>query len=141
MSTRQRFVVYGVTAAVLVLLVVVALAAWRSAAADREAQRKAEQLVSALSVAGARMRDPADVARVLGNDGGPVCAAPNEALVKAAALAGSANGSGGPGARPGVADGRLLNGELLVISIYCPAELPGFQRFVAGLEAGDLGGG
>jgi hypothetical protein len=140
-TRRNRFVLYGAAIAVLVVLVVIGVAVRRSSTADRDAERKAEQLVAALSAAGARTPAPAEVARVLGNDGGAVCTAPNEALVKAAALAELANGAGGPGTRPVIADGRLLNGELLVISIYCPDKLPEFQQFVDGLETTDTAGG
>ncbi len=138
---RQRFVLYGSAAAVVVVLLIIALLSWRSSRTDKEAERKAAQLTAALSAAGARTPPTDQVVRLLGNDGGSVCAAPNEALVKAAALAGLANGAGGPGTRPVIADGRLLNGELLVISIYCPDKLPEFQQFVDGLSTTNGEGG
>lgn len=140
-TRRERFVLYGVVTAVLAVMLVVGLLVWHSSMTDRAAEHKADQLVSALSAAGARTPAREDVVRLLGNDGGGVCAAPNDALVKAAALAGLANGAGGPGTRPLIADGRLLQGELLVISIYCPDKLPEFQRFVDGLKASATAGG
>ncbi|MEV4314015.1 hypothetical protein [Actinocrispum sp. NPDC049592] len=138
---RQRFVLYGSAAAVVVVLLIIALLSWRSSKADKEAERKAAQLTAALSAAGAQTPPADQVVRLLGTDGGSVCAAPNEALVRAAALAGLSNGAGGPGTRPVIADGRLLNGELLVISIYCPDKLPEFQQFVDGLATTDGEGG
>jgi hypothetical protein len=134
-STRRgRFFLYGLIAALGVILVIIAMATWRTAKSDQQAQAKADQLIAALNVVGARTPSHEQVIRVLADDGGAVCAGPNEALRKAAFLAGLSNGAGGPGSRPVIADTRFVRAETLVISIYCPGELPEFQQFVAGLE-------
>jgi len=138
---RQRFVLYGVATATVVVLVVIGVLVWRTSATDGEAQRKANQLVAALDTAGARTPSTDQVVRLLGDDGGTICAAPNESLTKAAVLGRLANGAGGPGTRPVVADSRLVHGEVLVISIYCPDQLAGFQQFVSGLRTTTAGAG
>ncbi|GAB3889743.1 hypothetical protein GCM10029964_060020 [Kibdelosporangium lantanae] len=141
-STRkQRFVLYGAAIAVVVVLAVVGLLGWRASATGKEARRKADQLVAALDTAGARTPSADEIVRLLGDDGGAVCAAPNDALTKATMLGQLANGSGGPGTRAVVADSRLVYGEVLVISIYCPDQLAGFQQFVSGLKTGTGAGG
>jgi hypothetical protein len=138
---RQRFLLYGGVTVVVVVLLVVGLIVWRSSVSDREARQKADQLVSALDTTGARAPSVDQVVRLLGDDGGAVCAAPDEALTKATMLGELANGAGGPGTRPVVADSKVVYGEVLVISIYCPDKLAGFQQFVGGLQTSPVAGG
>ena len=78
------------------------------------------------------------VVRVLGDDGGAICQDPNGALSRAAVLGRLMNGAAGPGMRPVIADNRAVKGELLVIQIYCPDELPSFQEFVNDLNLDNL---
>lgn len=140
-TRRRRFMVYGIVAAALVILLVVALFAGHSARSTRTAQTKADQLTAALRAVGARAPSHDQIVRVLGDDGGAICADPNGALNKATLLAGLANGAGGPGTRPVVADSRLVKGETLVISVYCPDKLAGFQQFVTGIRTGNVASG
>jgi hypothetical protein len=66
------------------------------------------------------------VVRVLGDDGGAICDDPNSALKKAILYGQLTNGAAGPGIWPVIADNRVVQGELAVIKIYCPQELPEF---------------
>ncbi|MGH3506969.1 MAG: hypothetical protein ACRDO2_07170, partial [Nocardioidaceae bacterium] len=81
------------------------------------------------------------IVRVLGDDGGAVCQNPNDSLSRSILLAQLANGAAGPGARPVIADSRVLQGQLLIIQIYCPDELEEFQQFVDELKTDDVAGG
>lgn len=139
-TRRVRFIIYGVVAAVVLIVLVVGLFAWRQAKSNQNAEAKADQLIAALDVAGARTPAREEIVRVLGDDGGLVCANPNEFLSRAAMLGQLANGAGGPGSRPVIADSRAAKGELLVISIYCPEQLPAFQDFVNSLRTEDVSG-
>ena len=90
-------------------------------------------------------REPAlptcdQVARVLGDDGGATCENPNEALSRAVLLSQLTNGATGPGARPVIADSRVVQGQLLIIEIYCPDELDDFKDFVGDLKTDDVAG-
>ncbi len=76
--------------------------------------------------------------RVLGDDGGATCTDPNESLTKAILLSQLANGAAGPGARPVIADSRVVQGQLLIIQVYCPDELEDFQKFVDDLKTDDV---
>ena len=76
--------------------------------------------------------------RVLGDDGGATCADPNDALSRAVLFTQLANGAAGPGARPVIADSRVVQGQLLIIQIYCPDELEDFQEFVDDLKTDDV---
>ncbi len=74
------------------------------------------------------------IARVLGDDGGIVCANPNGALTRGLVLNELTNGAAGPGRRPIIVEDRVLKSQLLIIGVYCPDELPNYEKFVDGLE-------
>lgn len=136
---RQRMILYGVIAALIAVLMVIGVAGWRTEKATRAAEEKADRLVAALEELGAtRVPNRDQIVRVLGGDGGPVCADPTNALRRAAALAQLSNGAGGPGTRPVIADGKVVKGELAIIAIYCPDKLSEFQDFVDDLRTTDL---
>ena len=138
---RERSTVYIVVAVVIGALMVIGLFTYSSAKSTRESEEKADQLIAALEDAGARAPDRDQVVRVLGDDGGAVCENPNESLSRSILLAQLANGAAGPGSRPVIADSRVLQGQLLIIEIYCPDELDEFQEFVDDLETDDVAGG
>ena len=141
MSPRgERIVLYGVAAALLVVLAVVATVAWRGAREDREAEAKADQLLAALEEVGARTPNRDQVVQLLGTDGGTVCADPTAALTRAAYMAQLTNGAGGPGTRPVIADSDLVQGGFAIIAIYCPDQLSEFEEFADDLRTADLTG-
>jgi hypothetical protein len=74
------------------------------------------------------------VVRVLGDDGGALCDDPAGGLRKGILLSQIVNGAAGPGLRPVVADRRIVQGQLLVLKIYCPDKLPTFQELVNDLK-------
>jgi Tfp pilus assembly protein FimT len=128
---------------VLVLLGVITLGgvlAFEEGIDNAQAQNKANELVDALEASGARTPDPDQVARVLGDDGGATCEDPNEALSRAVLLSQLTNGATGPGTRPVIADSRVVQGQLLILEIYCPDELDDFKAFVDDLKTDDVAG-
>ena len=139
-SPRERSWIF---IAVLVLLGVITLAgvlAFSRGVNDAQAQNKANELINALTEVGARTPDVDQVARVLGDDGGATCENPNEALSRAVLLSQLTNGATGPGQRPVIADSRVVQGQLLIIQIYCPDELDDFKDFVGDLKTDDVAG-
>lgn len=140
-SKRERSTLYIAVTIGIAVLMVTGLIFYRSAEATREAEQKADELVAALEEAGATAPSTEQIVRVLGQDGGAVCQNPNDALSRSILLAQLANGAAGPGARPVIADSRVLQGQLLIIEIYCPDELEEFREFVDGLETDDVAGG
>jgi len=136
--TRERSVIYIVTVAVLVVVAAIALFSFLAARQDVRAEDQAEELIQALEAEGVDVRlTPEQVASVLGDDGGAVCANPNGALSRAVLLDRLTNGAGGPGLRATIVEQRLLTGQLLIIETYCPDELGEFQEFVDGLYTVD----
>ena len=140
-STRRgRSVIYIVSVLLLVVLAGIGLITFRGARETQRAGEKADQLIAEIESAGSTAPSRDQIMRVLGDDGGAVCANPNEALSRATFLAQLTNGASGPGARPVIADSRVVQGQLLIIEVYCPDELAEFQEFVDGLETTDVNG-
>jgi len=140
-TRRERTWIYYTSMIILGLMVLAALITFRGARETREAQDKADQLIAALEEAGARTPSRDQIVRVLGDDGGATCANPNDALSRAILLSQLTNGATGPGARPVIADSRVVQGQLLIIEIYCPDELEEFQQFADDLETDDVASG
>ena len=138
---RERTIIYVVTVIVLVVLAVIAVVMFFSARQAAEATDKAEQFIASLEENGIDIAlTPEQVARVLGDDGGGVCADPNSALSRSILFERLTNGAAGPGQRPIIAESRLLQGQLLIIETYCPDELEEFQQFVDELQLVDGNG-
>lgn len=137
---REHVILYGVVAVLLVVVMVAGVAAWRRGEQTREAEQKADRLVAALEELSARTPDREQIVRVLGTDGGPVCADPTGALNRAVRLAEMSNGAGGPGTRPVIADSKVVQGELAIIAVYCPDRLSDFEEFVDDLRTAELTG-
>jgi Tfp pilus assembly protein FimT len=133
-GTRTLYIVTGVVVAVIMMI---ALLTYRSGKTSQEAEQKANQLIAAVTATGAKAPSQAAVVRVLGNDGGAVCNDPNGSLRKGIFLGQLMNGAAGPGMRPIIADNRVVKGQLLVLKVYCPDELPSFQQFVDNLNLSD----
>lgn len=131
---EKRTWIYWVSLGLLIVLVVVALLTFSAARSTAKAKEKADELIAALQVEGARTPSQDQVVRVLGEDGGAICEDPGEALRRATLHGMLTNGAAGPGQRPVIADERTVRFQLLVVSIYCPDELDDFQDAVDDLE-------
>ena len=139
-SPRERSWIYVTACVVLVLMALWAIIAFGSARESQRAQDRADELIGALEDAGARTPDRNQIVRVLGDDGGATCDDPNSALRRATLNSLLTNGATGPGVRPVIADSRAVQGQLLIIEVYCPDELADFQQFVDDLETADVAG-
>ena len=138
--TRERSIIYIITVAVLVVLGAIAVFTFLAAREEARGVDKAEELITSLEDAGVDVTLTAQqIAGVLGDDGGVVCADPNSALSRAALLDRLSNGAGGPGQRPILAEDRLVEAGVLIIQTYCPDELEEYQEFIDGLELTDTG--
>ena len=140
-STDENRTVYIIAGVVVVALMIIALLTFRSGKESEQAEQKADQLITALTAAGARAPSQEQVVRLLGDDGGAVCDDPNGSLRKGVLLGQLMNGAAGPGMRPVIADNRVVRGQLLVLQVYCPDELPRFQEFVDRLNLSDTATG
>ena len=140
-STDENRTVYIVAGVVVVALMIIALLTFRSGKESEQAEQKADQLIAALTAVGARTPSQEQVVRLLGDDGGAVCDDPNGSLRKGILLGQLMNGAAGPGMRPVIADNRVVRGQLLVLQVYCPDELPRFQEFVDRLNLSDTATG
>jgi len=137
-SPSERKMLYLVVGAITLALVILGLFLFNSAKETRDAELKADQFIAALEAVGAPAPPKDEVVRALGTDGGATCDDPNDALKRATLNSMLTNGAAGPGSRPVVFDRRYLAGQLLVLKVYCPDELPSMQKFVDGLQSGDV---
>jgi hypothetical protein len=135
-STRR--ITYILVGGVLLVLLVVALVAWNSNKETQAANQKADQLIATLNQAGLPTPDKDQVVRVLGDDGGTVCADPELALKKAIMYGLATNGAAGPGLRPVIGDNLLTQAGLAVIKTYCPDQLPDFPQTAEQFKTADL---
>ena len=139
-TKRSRSVLYIVSMVLLVVFAVIGLLMFKSARDTQQALEKADQLIATIEAAGGTAPQREQIARVLGDDGGAVCANPNDALSRATFQAQLSNGATGPGSRPVIADAQIARGELAILQIYCPEELAEFQQYIDGLKTADTGG-
>ena len=138
---RERSWIYVTACVLLGVLLLAALLAFRGARETAEAQGKADELIAAIEVTGATPPDRDRIVRVLGDDGGATCDNPNDALSRSTLFSLLTNGAAGPGIRPVIADSRAVQGQLLIIEVYCPEELEEFQQFVDDLKTDDVASG
>ena len=137
-SRRQTRITYIVVGSIVAVLLIAALVSYRSAKATEAANQKATQLQSELTAAGLRAPSTDMLVRVLGDDGGATCADPTEALQKGALYGMLTNGAAGPGIRPIITDNRLIQGQILIIKVYCPEHLEDFTELVDDLKSADV---
>jgi hypothetical protein len=126
--------VYVIAAIVAVVLAIVLLATFTERHHSTQANAKASALTTKLVAAGYGVPDQDTIVALLGTDGGAVCKHPTGDLSKATWFSNMANGAGGPGARPVIADSRAVAAEAIVISVYCPEHLQQFQDDVQDLK-------
>jgi len=135
---KDRRTTYLVLGVAFLLLTGVCLLFFHTARESRQADEKAGQLIAELTAAGARAPSKDQIVTVLGDDGGAVCATPGDALRRGVLYGQITNGAAGPGQRPIIADNRIVQGELLIMSIYCPEHLEDFQKIVQDLKFSDV---
>ena len=138
---RERSWIYVTACVLLGVLLLAALLAFRGAREAAEAQEKADELIAAVEATGATAPDRDRIVRVLGDDGGATCENPNDALSRSTLFSLLTNGAAGPGIRPVIADSRAVQGQLLIIEVYCPEELEDFREFVEDLKTDDVASG
>jgi Tfp pilus assembly protein FimT len=125
---------YIAAAVMLLVLGVVAVVNYTAEYQSAEADAKADQLVAELNTAGLRAPKKENIVKVLGPDGGAVCLDPDDALRRGILYGQLTNGAAGPGQRPVIADNKVVQGQLLIIKVYCPTYLETFQKVVDDLK-------
>jgi len=122
--------IYGIVAAVFGVLLVVMLLTYNYNKSSDEALAKAQQLTATLGQAVLPTpKDPAQVAKVFGTDGGSVCASVQDGVALGIAKFNLSVG-GEFYRRAVIADRRVAAGILAVVKTYCPDKIPTFQKFL-----------
>lgn len=122
--------------AAFVGLAVWALVAFGHGSGD-DAQELAMELADRYSEAGLATVDVDVTTRVLGTSGGAVCQVAPNAAERGLLDMQIVNGATGPGLRPIIATRDLIEGERLVVQVYCPERLARFDEEVADLKLAD----
>ena len=136
-SGNHNWLVWAAGGVALVLCII-GLVTYSGKKETQQAQDKAQQLTQKFQAAGLRVPKDQDVfVRSLGSDGGAVCDNPASALGKAALIDTLTNGADFVGRRPVIVDRRILQGEALILQIYCPDKLPGYREKIDELKYDD----
>ncbi|WP_406090032.1 hypothetical protein [Kitasatospora purpeofusca] len=136
MASRHRWIYLGAIV-LLVGMLITGLLTYTQLHQTNEANRKAEQLSSALSAAGYPVPSQNQIVHTLGEDGGAVCEDPANALKQAQWNYGMSNGAAGPGQRPVLSDREVVFAESIVLSVYCPDKLAAIKDKIADLKLDD----
>lgn len=133
----RRWIYIGAVV-VLVGMLVAGLVSWSNIKATNEATNKANQLKNALAAANLPVPTTDQIIRVLGTDGGAVCADPATALRNGIDRVGLTNGAAGPGQRPTIGAARVVDAERIVLQTYCPGKVDDFNDQVRHLKFDDV---
>jgi hypothetical protein len=125
-----RKTAYVVVALIFTGLAITALFTFRTVRESREASTKADTLISSFTSAGLPAPPKEQVTKVLGDDGGVLCADPDAFLNQAMIRVNMANGAAGPGQRPVIVPQNVVEGQRIAIEVYCPEHLDEFDEFV-----------
>src|SRR5271165_1755132 len=118
----------------IIALIVVGLAiggvfAYKQGQNNQVAESKANQVTALFARHGLTVPvDHKTLIAVLGDNGGSVCDDPNSALSKALQDEQLANGGATVGSRPTRVDRNVVEGEALILQVYCPQQLPAFEK-------------
>ena len=132
----QRWM-YGAIATFVIVLVVIGLITYSGNKRTEEATAKAQQLTQELQSRGLGVPDEDILVRSFGTDGGNVCENPASALGRATLYDQLTNGASFVGRRAVIIDGRILQGEAAILSVYCPDKLAEYQDKIADLKLDD----
>jgi hypothetical protein len=130
--------IYLIVGGVLAVLLIVMMITWTYNRSNEQAVAKAQQLITAFEKAGLRAPNSAEeVARVLGNDGGAVCASVHNGVALGIAKLNLSVG-GAFYIRPVIADRKLATGLGLIVQTYCPEKIPSVQKFLDSQHFGNV---
>ena len=127
---RHRDVLWAI-AALLVILAVVLVLVYKPAPNNSLAQAKAHRVEALYASHGLTVPvDDKTLISILGTNGGSVCASPTSALTKAMQDLSLANGGATVGIRPIRESSRVVEGEQIILQVYCPKQVPAFNKYV-----------
>ena len=127
---RHRAVLWAI-AALLVILAVVLVLVYKPAPNNSLAQAKAHRVEALYAAHGLTVPvDDKTLTSILGTNGGSVCASPTSALTKAMQDLSLANGGATVGIRPIRESRSVVEGEQIILQVYCPEQVPAFNKYV-----------
>ncbi|MBF6087346.1 hypothetical protein [Nocardia cyriacigeorgica] len=131
---RKRRVIYITAVVLLGAFALFGLAQFDRIRNDHRADVLAGQLHDQLDAAGLPAPDPQVIANSLGTDGGIVCEDPSSPLIRARYQQAISTGAGGPGQRPVIGSGDMVQAVELAIATYCPEHLDDYRNQVGDMK-------
>ena len=136
---RSHAWIYWALGLAFLALAIIGLLSYGEDRKDQEAQAKAAQVAAQFEAQGFPVPEDLDVfASTFGTDGGAICEDPASALKKGLYDVSLANGAATVGIRPVTVDRRVVQGQLIVLGVYCPEELPDFEKFIEDKDYDDV---
>ena len=127
---HHRAVLWAIAALLVILAVVLALV-FKPAPNNHLARAKADRVEALYAARGFTVPvDQTTLTSILGTNGGSVCASPTSALTKAIQDVSLANGGATVGIRPIRVSRHVIEGEQIILQVYCPKQLPAFNQYV-----------
>jgi len=134
---RRKFI-YGGVGFVLGAALIAGLIAIPERNKDEEAQAKADQVIAGFEAQGFVPPDKDLLVNMLGTDGGNVCVDPASALNEAIHRISLSNGAAQVGLRPVTVDSRIVQGELMILDVYCPDKAQKAREYLDDLKYDDV---
>jgi hypothetical protein len=135
---ERRKWIYGGIGLVLGGLLVWGLIALPERNKGEEAQAKAGQVIQQFEAQGLTPPDQDLLVNLLGTDGGNVCTDPASALNEAMHRISLANGAAQVGVRPVTVDSKVVQGELIILDVYCPDKAQQARQYLDSLDYDDV---
>ena len=124
--------------ALLLVVTIIAVIVFNYPSDDEVASEKADELIAEFRVNDIYVPDKDVIVGMFGDDGGAVCDSADSDLGFAGLNQQLANGAAQVGIRPVTVADNVLDGELLVIQIYCPEHEDDFLDYVEDLDFEDV---
>ena len=134
---RRKFI-YGGVGFVLGAALIAGLIAIPERNKNEDAQAKADQVIAGFEAQGFVPPDKDLLVNMLGTDGGNVCVDPASALNEAIHRISLSNGAAFVGIRPVTVDSRIVQGELVILDVYCPDQAQKAREYLDGLKYDDV---
>jgi putative glutamate/gamma-aminobutyrate antiporter len=117
----RRKLIYAGAGFLAGVAVIAGLVSFKDRNHDEEAQAKADEVIAMFQENGFRTPQKDLVVNLLGTDGGKVCEDPASALQNSVyKMTQLSNGAAQVGLRPVITDQDVVQGQLVILDVYCP---------------------
>jgi amino acid transporter len=134
----RRKLIYGGVGVVIGAALVYGLVVLPDREKGEEAHAKAQQAIAMFEEQGLTPPSEDLLVNLLGTDGGNVCVDPASALNEAMHRISLSNGAAQVGVRPVTVDSAIVQGELVILDVYCPDKAQEARDYLDDLDYDDV---